>query len=248
MPAPRQPADRFSRRFEEVGAQIGAGAVAQAGVCERYQPPGGTWSLDYGAGLLRVGEVTVHQSPLGSLGHDGSWLWAWANEGTHPPGSPRLTLAEWLREFGERHQVHELAAPRLELAEFPDPLSAARRLALVALGVVRTRGVADVRLESGARAFVLVDDPAVPEAVFDGGSLPGLFAHAIGLFPYDPRQTVAGYLRRHGFATHEATDGRHVHGERDEATVAVRFTEDGLIAAVSHGARPGAQSARAVSE
>lgn len=48
---------------------------------------------------------------------------------------------------------------------------------------------------------------------------------------------VAGYLRHHGFETHESPDGRHVHGARNGYSVAVRFAEDDLIAAVSHGAR-----------
>ncbi|MFC8829576.1 DUF6882 domain-containing protein [Streptomyces sp. NPDC057137] len=173
MPAPVQTDDRFSRMFKEAGAHYAAGAVEQLGVYERHQPVGGAWSLSDETSLLRVGEVTVHQSPLGSLGYDGSWLWAWVNERTHPPGSPRLSLANWLREFGERNQIHEFVTPRLELADFPDPELAARR---------------------------------------------------------------------HGFETHEASDGRHVYGERDGRTMAVRFTEDDLVAAVSYGTRPGTPS------
>nr|WP_164251376.1 DUF6882 domain-containing protein [Streptomyces sp. S4.7] len=94
MPMPVQPDGRFSRMFEQAGAHYAAGAVEQLGVYERHQPVGGAWALDYEAGTPRIGEVTVHQSPLGSLGNDGSWLWAWANERTDPPGSSRLTLAE----------------------------------------------------------------------------------------------------------------------------------------------------------
>lgn len=88
----------------------------------------------------------------------------------------------------------------------------------------------------------------MPEAGFDGGAPLGLIGRALGLFPYDPRLTVAGYLRRHGFETRETADGRLVRGERDGYAVAVRFTEDDLIAAVSHGARTGSQSVRAVPE
>ncbi|MET4923597.1 hypothetical protein P3L51_14710 [Streptomyces sp. PSRA5] len=250
MPAPVQPNDRFSRMFEEAGAHYAAGAVEQLGVYERYQPVGGAWLLSDEVSTLRVGDVTVHQSPLGSLGHDGSWLWAWANERTHPPGSSRLTLANWLREFGERNQIYEFVTPRLELAGFPDPELAARRLALLSLGALGTRGFASLPLESGARAFVLVDDAGVPEAAFDGGALvvSGLLDRVLSLFPYDPRLTVAGYLRRHGFETHESSDGRHVYGERDGRTMAVRFTEDDLVAAVSYGARPESPSARSVPE
>ncbi|WP_329033563.1 hypothetical protein OIE71_14040 [Streptomyces sp. NBC_01725] len=234
--------------FEQAGAHYAAGAVEQLGVYERHQPVGGAWALDHEAGTLRIGEVTVHQSPPGSLGNDGSWLWAWANERTHPPGSSRLTLAEWLRDFGERNQIYEFVTPRLELAEFPEPERAAWRLASVSLGALGTRGFASLPLESGARAFVLVDDAEVPAAGFDGGALTGLLDRALNLFPYDPRLTVAGYLRRHGLETRESADGRQVQGERDGYAVAVRFTEDDLIAAVSHGARTGPQSARTVSE
>ncbi|MFF2191012.1 DUF6882 domain-containing protein [Streptomyces sp. NPDC058155] len=248
MPMPVQPNDRFSRMFEEAGAHYAAGAVEQLGVYARHQPVGGAWALDYEASTLRIGEVTVHQSPLGSLGHDGSWLWAWANESTHPPGSGRLTLANWLRDFGERNQIYEFVTPRLELAEFPDPEEAARRLALLSLGALGTRGFANLPLDSGARAFVLVDDAEVPEAGFDGGALMAVLDRALSLFPYDPRLTVAGYLRRHAFETHESADGRHVYGERNGYSIAVRFTEDDLIAAVSHGARTGPQSVRAMPE
>ncbi|NEA53387.1 hypothetical protein G3I60_04220 [Streptomyces sp. SID13666] len=239
MPMPLKPDDVFSRAFEDAGAYYAAAALEQQATYTRYQPPGGAWSLSYDTSMLRIGEVTVHQSPLGSLGHDGSWLWAWGNERTHPPGVSRLGLAVWLRDFGERNGIYEFVEPRLELAAFADPLAAAERLATVALGALRTRGFASCPLDNGARAFVVVDDAAVPEAGFDRRVVTGMFDVAVRQFPYDPRQTVTGYLARHGFTVREAVADGSLHAEgQDGMTVAVRFTEEGLLAAVSVGRPP----------
>jgi hypothetical protein len=239
MPMPSKPEAVFSRAFEDAGAYFSAAALEQQAACARYQPAGGAWSLNYETGVLRIGEVSVRQSPLGSLGHDGSWLWAWANESTHPPGVARLASAVSLRDFGERNRIYEFVAPRLELARFAVPRAAAERLALVAVGASRARGFASVPLDNGARAFVLVDDTQVPEVGFERQVVAGMFAEAVRKFPYDSRQTVTGYLERHGFKVREAVAGGSLHAERpDGATVAVRFTEEGLVAAISMSGRP----------
>ncbi|WP_346012543.1 DUF6882 domain-containing protein [Streptomyces sp. SID3343] len=231
---PLKPNDVFSRTFEDAGAYYAAAALEQQAAYARYQPAGGAWTLNYDTSLLRIGEVTVHQSPLGSLGYDGSWLWAWANERTHSPGVPRLASATWLRAFGERNRIYEFAEPRLELDGFPDPLAAAERLATVALGALRTRGFAGVPLDDGAWAFVLVDDADVPEAGFDRRVVSRMFDAAVRLFPYDPRRTATGYLARHGFTVREAVSDGSLHADHpDGTTVAARFTDDGLLAAVS---------------
>jgi hypothetical protein len=238
---PMMPDGVFSRAFEDAGAYYAAAALEQQAIYRRYQPVGGAWSLSYDTSMLRIGEVSVHQSPLGSLGYDGSWLWAWGNERTHPPGVPRLSLAVWLREFGERNGIYEFVEPRLELAAFADPVGAAERLATVALGALRTRGFASCPLDNGARAFVIVDDAAVPEAGFNRRVVNGMFDVAVRQFPYDPRQTATGYLSRHGFTVRQAVADGSLHAERhDGTTVAVRFTEEGFLATVSVGGPPSA--------
>lgn len=131
---PATTSEPFSREFEEAGAYYAAVAAAQQEVYAAYPPARGEWRLSYRQGLFTSGGKTLHQSPLGSFGTDASWLWAWANEQTHPPGSERLARALWLRAFGERHRIAELVTPRLELAGFPDPAAAAWRLAMLGSG------------------------------------------------------------------------------------------------------------------
>lgn len=125
----------------------------------------------------------MRQSPLGSLGTDGSWLWAWANHGTHPVGSRRRALSLRLRDFGEAHEVYEFVEPLLALRTFPAAVAAAERLALTAMSVLGARGYGSLETETGARAYFLVDGEAVPRAPFRREVLSSLFLDALGLFP-----------------------------------------------------------------
>ncbi|GAB3210798.1 DUF6882 domain-containing protein [Marinactinospora thermotolerans] len=222
----------FGPRLEALGAAHAAVALEQLPHFNDHLPDG-DWQVDVEASVFTQGGVDVHMAPLGTFGTDGSWLWAWANPHMHPPGSARLAASLALREIGERDDIPELVTPRLELAEFTDPRMAAERLCLTAMGVLGGRGYAGVTADTGARFYMLVNDPAVPVAGFDPVTLPRMLTQAIGVFPHDHRATAANYLGRHGFAGGFSTEGDVLVGERPDCAVRVEFDAHDRISGIS---------------
>lgn len=224
---------RFSKMFEQVGSYYAAAAWEQLKTYEEYQRPReGQWLLDHEAGTWLSDGRTVHQSSIGFLGTDNSWLWTWADHDTHPVGSRRRELSLRLLDFGERHEVYEFVEPRLELGSFADPGSAAERLALTAMGVLGARGYCSVALETGARSYFLIDDETVPRAPFRRHVLSSLFHEALGLFAFFPRLVAEGYLRHHGFEVWD--DNRDsMHARRENHTISLRFDDQDHVIVLS---------------
>ncbi|MGP3974103.1 DUF6882 domain-containing protein [Streptomyces sp. 8N114] len=226
---------QFSQTFHQVGSYYAASAWEQLKTYEEYQRPlAGRWYLDFEASTWLSDGKTVHQAPIGSLGTDNSWLWAWANNRTHPLGSERRELSLQLQRFGEKHEVYEFVEPRLELDSFPAPIPAAERLALTAMGVLGARGYASVEMETGARAYFLIDDETVPLAPFRRQVLSSVFHEALGVFASFPRLVAEGYLRLHGFEVWE-DDQNCMHARSEGYTVSIRFDDQDRVIAVSHG-------------
>lgn len=225
----------FSQTFRQVGSYHAAAAWEQLKTYEEYQrPQAGRWYLDFEASTWLSDGKTVHQSPIGSLGTDNSWLWAWANHGTHPVGSRRRALSLRLQEFGEAHEVYEFVTPRLALDTFPAPVPAAERLALTAMGVLGARGYGSVEMETGARTYFLVDDEAAPRATFRRQVLSSIFHEALGVFGSFPRLVAEGYLKHHGFEVW-GHGQEHMHARRERYTVSIRFDDQDRMSALSHG-------------
>ncbi|PRY00970.1 DUF6882 domain-containing protein [Allonocardiopsis opalescens] len=221
----------FGPRLEWLGACHAATVPVQVETYNSYQPAA-DWNVNLIEGTLRQGAVTVRVSPLGSLGTDASWLWAWANEQTFPPDSPGAVASRRLREIGERIGAPELTTPRLELAEFADPRLAAERLMMAAMGALYGRGYAGVTAGTGARVYLLVDDPAVPLAEFDRVAMPRHLVRGVELFPHDHFETAWGYLTRYGF-TITRKDRDELVGERPGCSVRIVFDQHGRITKVS---------------
>ncbi|MDA8371935.1 MAG: hypothetical protein M0026_18990 [Nocardiopsaceae bacterium] len=233
MNAPSQPQERqwFSPGLERLGAAHAAVALEQVPVFNEYQPMG-DWHVDVEKSTFRQGDITVRMAPLGTFGTDGSWLWAWANEYMHPPGSPRLAPALALRDIGERHGIPELVTPRLELSEFTDPRFAAERLSLTAMGALDARGYGGVTVDTGARFYMIMNDPDIPTAEFDAVTLPRMIMQVLEVFPHDHRATATGYLNRHGFRVGHSPEGGIV-AERPDCTVQVEFDGQSRISDIS---------------
>jgi hypothetical protein len=76
------------------------------------------WHFNMASGLLSFGQHLHFQAQvLGTESdHDRSWLWAWANEGSHIPPS-LLQAALRIKALGEEQQIHELITPLLQLGD-----------------------------------------------------------------------------------------------------------------------------------
>jgi hypothetical protein len=70
------------------------------------------WHFNMASGLLSFGQHLHFQAQL--LGtesdHDRTWLWAWANEGSHIP-PPLLQAALQMKTLGEEQQIPEFTTP-----------------------------------------------------------------------------------------------------------------------------------------
>ncbi|GAA3760776.1 hypothetical protein HDA32_005690 [Spinactinospora alkalitolerans] len=227
----------FGPGLEELGAAHVAVAMEQVPVFNDYQPMG-DWHVDVEKSTFRQGDVTVGMAPLGTFGTDGSWLWAWANEHMHPPGSPRLAPVLALRNIGERHDIPELVTPRLELSEFADPRMAAERLSIAAMGALGARGYGGVTANTGARFYMVMNDPAIPAAEFDAVTLPRMIMQALEVFPHDHRATATGYLNRHGFRVKHSPAGG-ITAERPDCAVQLEFDDQGRLGNISVQPSPG---------
>ncbi|TQN28533.1 hypothetical protein FHX37_3878 [Haloactinospora alba] len=235
VPSP-EPRQWFSAHLEYFGAMYAAWTLEQLELYNAHHPPA-DWSVDVEEGLFRQGGTTVRVAPLGTLGTDGSWVWAWANEHMHPPGSSRLSAARILYDFGEKG-IPELATPRLELTEFADAGTAAERLLLAVTGMLYGYGYATVPTDTGAHYAMLVIDDALPRPAFDLATLPRRLMQGTEVFPHNHSATVDGYLRRHGFDVAAANDGTR-YASRPDCTVRTTFDPNGRISDISAQNTPG---------
>lgn len=226
-PEPRQ---WLSPHLEHFGAMYAAWTLEQLELYNTHHPPA-EWSVNVDEGLFRVGGAAVRVAPLGTLGTDGSWLWAWANEHMHPPGSPRLSASYKLYEFGQKG-IPELTTPRLELTEFADPGTAAKRLFLAVTGMLYGYGYVTVPTDTGAHYAMLIVDDALPRPTFDMTTFPRRLMQGTEVFPHNHRATVEGYFFRHGFEVAVANDGTR-HASRHDCAVRTTFDPNGRIAEVS---------------
>src|SRR6266545_4298795 len=124
------------------------------------------WGVDIAAGTVTFGhDLRFQIQVLGTESEvDRTWLWAWANPQSIPPGL--LRAAEWLRDYGLRNQIQELSQASLSLDHADGHL-----LAMLAAGVTGRcyyRGPYD-----GGALFFLVE-----------GVPPGVLA------PISPERTV----------------------------------------------------------
>jgi hypothetical protein len=167
------------------------------------------WGVDLGAGAVTFGPDL--RFPIQLLGTeselDRTWLWAWANEQSIPPGL--LRAAEWLREYGLHNQIQELTQANLLLDHADGHL-----LAMLSAGLTGRcyyRGPYD-----GGALFFLVE--GVPPAVLAPVSLERtvtVMTQVLQMYDLDHRTLVENFLSQQGFAvmrTATTISARHPSG------------------------------------
>lgn len=186
----------FSPAFERLGAARAAVVLQQQETLAEFLPRE-DWSADLTARAYSSGGVTVRVSLLGSYAaRERTWLWGWANPQfgeAHPAVVPTLAI----RAIGERLGIPEFTTPEIDLSWYEGPAGHGGELvAMAAGGVLGAAGYIGAGYDGGS-AYLHVDDPQVPLAGWDPIPVPRLLASAAGLFPHEPRLTLAGLLAHH---------------------------------------------------
>lgn len=186
----------FSSAFQRLGAALAAVVLQQQETLAEFLPRE-DWKADLTARTYSSGGVTVRVSLLGSYAvHEQTWLWGWANPqfgDDHPAVAPTLVV----RELGHRLGVPELVTPEVDLAWYDGPAGHGGELiAVVAGGILGGGGYIGAGYDGGS-AYLHVDDAQAPRAGWDPIPVPRLVTSAAGLFPYDPKLTLARLLSHH---------------------------------------------------
>lgn len=166
----------------------------QLDLFDRLVPHGATYyNLD--EPMVARSGVTLRGHILGTYALDGTWLWAWGNDGFRDTAGAQR--AAELREFGEREGIPELTERMLDLNHFANPRLAADHLMLISMGLLDARGGAIAVINERGRAFLVVDDPAVPRAEPRAGRLEQPLRNGAALLPGPALKTVQGWFKRH---------------------------------------------------
>lgn len=125
-----------------------------------------TWAVDLQAQTFDfTGEQPRRATRFHLLGSaapgPGSWLWGWANPAGYPP--PVLGLGEFVRDFGVRHGVRELAEAEIPFAALPgdpaEPNLVAGMMSEAAKAVAGNWTGYTGEVGGGTRAAFLVEHP-----------------------------------------------------------------------------------------
>jgi hypothetical protein len=196
MPSSTPSRAPFSPAFGRLGAALGAVVLQQQEALAEFLPRA-DWSADLAARTYTSGGVTVRVALLGSYAdRERTWLWGWANPQfgpDHPAVAPVLSA----REMGERLGVPELTTPEVDLTQYDGPAAHGGELmAVVAAGLLGGGGYIGAGYDGGS-AYLHVDDPQVPRAIWDAIAVPRLVINAATLFPGNPNLTLARFLSHH---------------------------------------------------
>ncbi|GAA2382625.1 hypothetical protein GCM10010420_00710 [Streptomyces glaucosporus] len=187
--------DSFSGELLALARPNLAWTVEQIDLFDRLVPRGPT-RFDLEVPMVGRAGLALSGQLVASYAADGTWLWAWANNGI--ADTPGAVASRELRAIGERQGIPELTKPLLDLNGFPDARLAADHLLLICMGLLDGRGAAVTAVNERGWAFLVVDDPAVPRAE----PRPARLAHALrsgpAMLPGPPLKAVEGWFARHG--------------------------------------------------
>ncbi|WP_433324956.1 DUF6882 domain-containing protein [Spirillospora sp. CA-294931] len=200
----------FSPAFERLGAALAAVVLQQQETLAEFLPRE-DWSADLTSRTYTSGGVTVRVSLLGSYAaRERTWLWGWANPqfgDDHPAVLPTLGI----RDLGERLDIPEFTTPEVDLSWYEGPAGHGGELmAMAAGGTLGGGGYIGAGYDGGS-AYLHVDDPQAPPAVWDPIPVPRLLVNAVSLFPHDHRLTLARLLSHHRVPYRETGGRTEVH-------------------------------------
>lgn len=222
------------------GALTAAGNRHAAWVYEQIETfldymPLDEWSVDHGTRRYRQAGREFLVDALGRLGHDGRWIWAWA-EAESWSKDPALTeRSRLLRDEGDRLGIKELTAPVLDLsdnADADDPEIAAEMLVWTAMGVAGARGYIGHTLTDQGRIYYLAFDDEIPTAKPDVDGVLHFVSHGVAKFEEDATDCVLGYVEHYGWEW-SRSEGGIVFSAGGLGSFTADVSEDGQFTGIS---------------
>lgn len=223
--------ENFSNALTRRAGHTLAWVIEQLDLFDCIVPPGVTdFELEEPTPTITCSGVTLRAHLLGTYALDGTWLWSWANDSFGD--IPGVVRARELRELGERENIPELTESLLDFNGFPNPRLAADHLLLICMGLLDARGgMATVFNDRGGRAFIAVDDDAIPRAEPRPRRLTHALTNGSALLPGIATDAVKGWFRRHG-ATLELGP-QHARGVLKSGDIVTLGLEAGQVTSVT---------------
>lgn len=187
------------------------------------------WNLDIRRGLLTFGgSLTFPVQLLGSEAEQaGTWLWAWANEGSNLP--PELIAASrQMQAFGQQNSIAALTNPENSLDDANGHL-----LSMIASGVCGADAYYRGPYDGGA-AFMLLTAPEVrKQADFSITAFIRIFTEFISAFECSHRPALEAYARYKNYACAPQPDGTLLCTSPAGASVTAAFDDLGRLSIFS---------------
>ncbi len=166
----------------------------------------------------------------------GTWLWGWANPTGYP--APIVGLGEYVRDFGRRHGIPELAEPEVPFHALPgsptDPNLVAGMFIEAAKAVANTWTSYSGDAGAGTRAAFLVEHPDFvlppPEPA---RVLRVLNQGTAELELTDPRRALHSYAARRGLNPAFDAGGARLTMNGPQLAVTVHFGQSGRVEEIS---------------
>jgi len=165
-----------------------------------------------------------------------SWLWGWANPAGYP--APLLGLGEYVRDFGQRHGIRELAEPEIPFDQLPgsptDPNLVAGMLVEAAKAAANNWTSYTGEVGGGTRAAFLVEHPDfVLPAPEPARVMRVLQQSVMELSLTDHRRAFHAYATRRGFEAAFDQGGSVLTISGPGLTATVHFDQLGRMAEIS---------------
>ena len=183
------------------------------------------WAYDLQTGILSFGDrFAWHAEILGTESQEsGTWLWAWANEGSDIPEQQQAASLK-LKALGEEHGIAEFTEPMV-------PLDHADGHAFASVAVGEGLGKAYYRgpYEGGA-AFLLITDERLQLQVEEPlQRILTVFPQAISAMEIaDHREALRGYLKHYAFEAEDEGDALLVR-QHGQEVLRAEFDEHGRL-------------------
>jgi hypothetical protein len=189
--------------------------------------------LDFDTGEIRFsGGRSVSFQVLGTeSGNTLTWLWAWSDE---QPDIPLhlLTSAYQLKDWGEKHDVHDFCSPSVDLNRADGQM-----ISLIASEVCKASCYYRDPYEGGAIYFLLFDKGIDSQPSFNLRGMTRKLSDLISLYDFNHRNALFSYFRMKGLSpvengsmvTCELGSGEQMSAEFDDSGRIVSLNGEMLI-------------------
>ncbi|HEY7598001.1 MAG TPA: hypothetical protein VH969_32995 [Actinophytocola sp.] len=166
----------------------------------------------------------------------GTWLWGWANPTDYPTAV--IGLGEYVRDFGRRHAIPELAEPEVPFASLPgspgDPHLVAGMFLEAAKAVSNVWTSYCGEVAGGTRAAFLLEHPDFALPPPDPARVTRILTETTAeLELRDPRRALHSYAARRGLNPAFDPNGSRLTMSGPGLALTVHFGPDGRVGEIT---------------